>query len=55
MVLAAVALVAGACGDDDSADGSDSSTTEATSGSQTIAVPEDHATIQEAVDAAAPG
>ncbi len=55
MALAAVALIAGSCGSDDSGDGADSSTTEATSGSQTITVPEDQPTIQEAVDAASSG
>jgi hypothetical protein len=49
----AVALLAAACSDDEPAT-SDTTTTEAPTGT-TIRVPEDEATIQDAVDAAAPG
>ncbi len=49
--LAVTALAASACSDDEP---TTSDTTEADSGS-TLRVPEDHATIQAAVDAAAPG
>lgn len=50
-LVAVLALVAGACGgDDDDGGGSEES-----SGATTIRVPEDHDTIQEAVDAASPG
>ena len=54
--LTALALVAGACGGDDTDDaegGSD--TTEERTEPTTLTVPDDHATIQEAVDAAIPG
>jgi len=51
--LLAVALIAGACSSDDDAS-SDTKTTDAPSG-DTLRVPEDHDTIQAAVDAAAPG
>lgn len=51
-VLAAISLLAAACGD--SGDGGDEESEEG-SGAATITVPEDHPTIQEAVDAASPG
>jgi hypothetical protein len=55
-LLAALALVATACGDsDDGGDAEGDDSTEQSSGPATIKVPEDHATIQEAVDAAEPG
>lgn len=51
-VLSALVLVAGACGDSDDSGGSDDSDD---TSSSTLAVPEDHPTIQAAVDAAEPG
>ncbi len=54
--IAALALVATACGgDDDSSDGGSATTASDSSGGTTIKVPGDHPTIQEAVDAAQPG
>jgi len=54
--LAALTMLAGACssGNDDGAAGEDDGSSDAASG-VTIRVPEDHDTIQGAVDAAAPG
>jgi nitrous oxidase accessory protein NosD len=55
-VLAALALVATACGDsDDDADGGSDTTEKDAGASTTIKVPGDQDTIQDAVDAAAPG
>ncbi len=54
-MVAALALVASACGDSDDDAGTDEDDTEQSSGPATITVPGDHATIQEAVDAASPG
>lgn len=51
-LVAVLALLAGACA---SGDGETSSSPTTAPGGRTIAVPADHATIQEAVDAAAPG
>jgi hypothetical protein len=51
VLLATVALVAAACGDDDSGDSGDGDTSEAS----IVRVPQDHDTIQEAVDAAEEG
>ncbi len=48
VVMAALALVAGACGSDDDSDSEDTS-------ANTLKVPQDYDTIQEAVDAAAEG
>src|SRR3546814_190091 len=57
--LTAFALVAGACSDDGGSDDGDVSaedtTTTGSSTGATVRVPEDHDTIQEAVDAANPG
>ena len=55
--VAVVAMSGAACSGDDDAVDSSSATTEASSeaGGATIRVPDDHATIQEAVSAAAPG
>ena len=55
LLTASVLVLAAACGgDDDSADGADTPAAEGDAGA-TIAVPDDHPTIQEAVDAAEPG
>lgn len=57
-VLAALALVVGACSDDgggDAAVDESTTTTEAGTEGATLRVPEDHDTIQAAVDAAEPG
>src|SRR3546814_13503482 len=59
LALTAFALVAGACSDDGGSDDGDVSaedtTTTGSSTGATVRVPEDHDTIQEAVDAANPG
>jgi hypothetical protein len=55
LLTASVLVVAAACGgDDDSADSADTPAAEDDAGA-TISVPDDHPTIQEAVDAAEPG
>lgn len=55
LLAASVLVLAAACGgDDDSADGADAPAAEGDAGA-TINVPDDHPTIQEAVDAAEPG
>jgi hypothetical protein len=55
LLTASVLVVAAACGgDDDSADSADTTAAEGDAGA-TINVPDDHPTIQEAVDAAEPG
>ncbi len=56
-VLVVLGLAAGACSDDEPAVAGDDTTTtgQADGSSATLRVPEDHATIQEAVDAAQPG
>jgi hypothetical protein len=55
LLTASVLVVAAACGgDDDSADSADTTAAEGDAGA-TISVPDDHPTIQEAVDAAEPG
>jgi hypothetical protein len=55
LLTASVLVVAAACGgDDDSADSADTTAAEDDAGA-TISVPDDHPTIQEAVDAAEPG
>ena len=55
LLTASVLVVAAACGgDDDSTDSADTTAAEDDAGA-TISVPDDHPTIQEAVDAAEPG
>ncbi|MDD9371244.1 MAG: right-handed parallel beta-helix repeat-containing protein [Acidimicrobiales bacterium] len=54
VLLASLLVLTAACGGDDESSSDDSSGEEAADGA-TLSVPDDHATIQEAVDAAAPG
>lgn len=54
-LLCAVVLAAAACGGDESSDSDDGDTSPGSSEPATIRVPEDHETIQAAVDAASPG
>ena len=54
-VLAAISLLAGACSGDDAPAATDDTEADAGGDGATISVPDDHATIQEAVDAAEPG
>jgi hypothetical protein len=53
--LTALALLLGACGDDDSSDESGGEAGGEAGDGATLRVPDDHETIQDAVDAAAPG
>ena len=55
LLLASVLVLTAACGGDDDAASDDQSGDEATEQGATLRVPEDHDTIQAAVDAAAPG
>jgi hypothetical protein len=58
VLFAALAIVAGACGDDSSSNGDDEGgddSSDQSTESATLRVPDDHDTIQAAVDAAAPG
>src|ERR687893_1421228 len=55
MLLASVLVLTAACGGDDDAASDDQSGDETTEQGATLRVPEDHDTIQAAVDAAAPG
>ena len=54
-VVCALLLVASACGSDSDEGGSEGGSDTTTASGTVINVPEDHGTIQEAVDAAAPG
>ena len=55
VLLASVLVLTAACGGDDDSAADDDTSEEEVSEGATLNVSDDHATIQEAVDAAAPG